>query len=255
MLFLMRLPPILKALLLQLVAVGSIVLLLRVSGWRLPLWGAALAMGALAAVLSHRARFPRWWLPIQLLFVPALAAAFLLDLPSWLYLGGFLVLALVYWSTYRSQVPLYLSSRASWLALEDLLPQDRSFRFADIGAGVGGVLAHLAKVRPDGYFVGIENAPLPCLMAWLRLRGRSNCAMLHGDFWKMNFSEYDVVHAYLSPVPMARLWEKACREMQPGSLLVSNTFEIPGLVPDRVIELGDFHRSRLLVWKIPAATH
>lgn len=36
---------------------------------------------------------------------------------------------------------------------------------------------------------------------------------------------------------MPRLWEKIQAEMKPGSLLISNSFPVPGVVPDRVIEV------------------
>jgi SAM-dependent methyltransferase len=246
----MRLPPILKALGIQLIAAAGTAMLGRVLGLQLPLWAVTLAVGMLAAGLTILAKFPRWWVPIQLVFFPALVLTTQLNLSAWFYLTGFLLLAAIYWSTYRSQIPLYLSSRLAWHALEDLLPQQKGFRFADIGAGLGGVLAHLARGRPDGLFVGVENAPLPYMMAWLRLYRYANCTMRRADFWQMNFADYDVVYAYLSPVPMASLWEKAKREMRAGTLLISNSFEIPGQSPDRVIELADFHRSRLLVWVI-----
>jgi hypothetical protein len=246
----MRLPPILKALSIQLVAVVAMMLMVRVSGLRLPLWVVVLGVGIFATATTHLAKFPRWWLPIQLLFVPALAMAMNLDLSTWVYLISFLLLAVIYWSTYRSQVPLYLSSRLAWHALEDLLPQGRVFKFVDVGAGLGGVQAHLARIRPDGLFVGVENAPLPFLIAWARMLRYPNCTMRREDFWQMSFADYDIVYAYLSPVPMARLWEKANREMRAGALLVSNTFEVPGQLPDRIIELNDFHRSNLLVWAI-----
>jgi hypothetical protein len=51
---------------------------------------------------------------------------------------------------------------------------------------------------------------------------------------------------------MLEVWEKARREMKPGSLLVSNSFGIPGVEPDRVIEVKDWRRTRLLVFRIPA---
>lgn len=246
----MQRPPILDALFLQLVAVLTFFLLARYASLGLPLWGISIGVGVLATVLSYLTKLPRWWLPMQLLFVPLLVVMLLLNIPSWFYLLGFILLAAIYWSTYRSQVPLYLSSRKVWAALENLLPQDRPFNFVDIGTGLGGVLAHLAQVRPDGQFVGAENAPLPFLLAWLRLRRYSSCKVLRDDFWQMNFGDFDVIYAYLSPVPMLQLWEKAGREMRPGSVLISNTFEIPGQAPDQVIELGDFHHSRLLVWRI-----
>ena len=41
----------------------------------------------------------------------------------------------MYWSTYQTQVPLYLSSNKVWRALEGLLPE-QSFRFIDLGSGL-----------------------------------------------------------------------------------------------------------------------
>lgn len=52
---------------------------------------------------------------------------------------------------------------------------------------------------------------------------------------------------------MAAVWRKAGMEMRPGSLLVSNTFEIPGRSPDFVVEVGDRRGTRLLAWRIPAS--
>ncbi|MDH5586413.1 MAG: hypothetical protein OEZ05_07260, partial [Nitrospirota bacterium] len=71
-----------------------------------------------------------------------------------------------------------------------------------------------------------------------------------GDFWKDDLAQYDVVYAYLSPVPMQRLWEKARQEMQPGSLLISNSFIIPGVLPEKSIQLNDFPGSTLYMWRI-----
>jgi len=57
------------------------------------------------------------------------------------------------------------------------------------------------------------------------------------------------VYAFLSPVPMPDLWCKVRTEMRPGSLFVSNTFDVPGVAPDRVITLGNGRRA-LLVWRL-----
>ena len=71
-----------------------------------------------------------------------------------------------------------------------------------------------------------------------------------GDFWSTGLADYDVVYVYLSPAPMARLWEKARREMRPGSVLVSNGFCIPGVAPERTIAVGDAMDSTLFVWRM-----
>jgi len=40
----------------------------------------------------------------------------------WIFLLVFVALSLVYWNTVHNQVPLYLTTRATWVALAELLP-------------------------------------------------------------------------------------------------------------------------------------
>ena len=48
------------------------------------------------------------------------------------------------------------------------------------------------------------------------------------DLWKIQLQQYDVVAVYgLSPI-MKRLGKKLEEELKPGSIVVSNVFEIPG---------------------------
>ena len=171
--------------------------------------------------------------------------------PPLFFLFGFLLLLLVYWSTFRSQVPLYLSSRKVWMALETLLPADRPLRFIDIGSGLGGVLTHLARARPESHFHGVEIAPLPFILSWLRIRlgGFRNCTVRRQSLWDCDLGDYDVVFAYLSPVPMAELWQKVERELHPGALFISNSFNVSDHPPQTTREIDDLHRSKLYVWK------
>ena len=218
----------------------------------------ALLCGLLAAAFSHFAGLARWWLPIQLLFAPALVFMLALSIPPNVSLAAFLILLAVYWSTFRTQVPLYLSSNKVWHALEELLPDsENGFRFIDLGSGLGGVLTHLARARPDGHYSGVESAPLPFLWSWLRIRlgGYRNCNVRWGSIWDENLkicdlAQYDVVFAYLSPVPMERLWRKARAEMRPGTVFISSTFAVPEQTPHETVQVDDLHRSTLLVWRM-----
>lgn len=215
----------------------------------------AFLSGLIAALFSRMVGLPGWWLPIQMFFLPALVWALSFGLPPSWFLAAFLILLAIYWSTFRTQVPLYLSSHKAWQALETLLPAvsaEKNFTFVDLGSGMGGVLAYLAKARPDGRYQGVESAPLPFLASWLRigLGGYRNCQVKWGSLWSLDLSHYDVVYAYLSPVPMERLWLKAKSEMRPGSLLVSNTFAVPGHPPHDTIALDDLHRSTLYIWRM-----
>lgn len=247
-----KFPPAITALMLQ-CAAAAVVLLAEFTGLRGSPLLFALLCGLLAALFSFFAGLAKWWLLIQLMFVPALVLMLAVELPPGLFLGAFLVLLLVYWSTFRTQVPLYLSSNKVWHALECLLPAakvDSGFTFMDLGSGLGGVLTHLAKARPDGLYAGVEAAPLPFLWSWLRIKlgGYRNCRVQWGSLWGCDLSQYDIVFAYLSPVPMEKLWRKARAEMRPGTLFISSTFAIPDQTPHETVQVDDLHRSTLLIW-------
>ena len=211
----------------------------------------SLLQGLTAGLFSYALRMPVWWMPIHLGFIPLVVVALALNISSTACLVLFLGLLLIYGKTYKTQVPLYLSSNRVTQALQSLLPENSRFSFVDLGSGCGGLLSHLAEKNRNGVFHGIEAAPLPFLISKLRsLFGAKNCTITWGDFWHQDFSQYDIVYAYLSPIPMAALWEKARKEMRPGRLLISNTFVIPGVAADKSIKLDDFSNSTLYLWKI-----
>lgn len=246
-----RFPPAVIALLLQFAAFSLALLCVRLSGIQPELLSFALLGGFIAAIFSYLAGLARWWIAIGLIFSPALLLMLTLDIPPVFFLAAFLIMLAVYWSTYQTQVPLYLSSNKVWSALEDLLPPAGSpLHFIDLGSGLGGVLTHLARIRPDGHYSGVESAPLPLLWSWLRIRGLKNCEVHWGSLWNCDLSGYDVVFAYLSPVPMEQLWHKARNEMRPGTLFISSTFSIPEQIPHQTIQVDDLHHSTLLVWRM-----
>jgi len=248
-----KLPPAVTALLLQFAAFVLTLLSASLSGLQPPPLVFALLCGLLAMTFSRLVGLAGWWLPIQLLFVPALVLMLALDIPPGFFLAAFLTLLAVYWSTFRTQVPLYLSSHKVWHALEGFLPDAKTgFCFIDLGSGLGGVLTHLAKARPDGRYSGVESAPLPFLWSWLRIKlgGYRNCNVQWGNIWTCDLRQYDVVFAYLSPVPMERLWRKARAEMRPGTVFISSTFAVPEQVPHQTVEVDDLHRSTLLMWRM-----
>jgi hypothetical protein len=246
-------PPSIVAFLLQLSAILITSLLAHLANFSLDPIIFALLSGLLAAVFSYLAGLARWWLLIQFLFAPALVLMLRLNIPPVIFLLAFLLMLLVYWSTFRSQVPLYLSSQKVWQTLEELLPeaaQEKRFSFMDIGSGMGGVLMHLATARQDGNYHGIENAPLPYLLSLLRIKlGQyRNCQVQWGSLWGCDLKPYDVVFAYLSPVPMEQLWHKVKNEMRPGTLFISNSFAVAEHPPQYSITLDDMHHSTLHIW-------
>jgi hypothetical protein len=210
------------------------------------------AQGIAASSIGIRFGLARWWIPINLVMPPAAGVLLALPIPGWVYLILSGVLALVFWNAGSNRVPLYLSSRRAKAELAKLLPPAHRVRFLDLGSGLGGAVLSLAAKRIDGEFVGIESAPLPFALSWLRatFAGLPHARIMHGDFRNHHLGGYDVVYAFLSPAPMAELFRKARGEMSPGSLFVSNTFEVPGETPNQVVDLDDWRGGRLLIWRM-----
>lgn len=208
----------------------------------------AALQGLCAALASQLLRGPAWWLPIHLVFMPLVVLARELELPSWVWLACFALLLLTFWRTDRSRVPLYLTNASTVKALAGLLPAE-PVAVIDLGCGDGGLLHRLAGMRPDCRFVGFEHAPLPWVWAWIRCRHQPNVEIRHGDFWAHPLGNYALVYAFLSPAPMPRLWLRAKAAMKPGALLVSNSFVVPGIAPEKVVEVADSRQTRLYCYR------
>jgi hypothetical protein len=209
--------------------------------------------GTAAAVLSWLIGMPSWWWWIGGGFVPM--AYLLADLgisPSY-WLAGFVLLALVFWRTDTSRVPLYMSNSMTVEALSGLLPH-QSIKFIDLGCGDGRLLRQLARLRPDCLFVGYEHAPLT--WAWARLFGfgLKNLDIRYGSFWAHSLASYDVIYAFLSPAPMPKLWIKALEEMPPRALLISNSFPVPGVRARQTHAVSDKRRTILYCYAVGGTT-
>ena len=107
-----------------------------------------------------------------------------------------------------------------------------NLQFVDLGSGDGRVVFRAAR---EGLFeksVGYEINPTLHMFAQARKlitpkywqTTRFQCR----DLWGIQLSKYDVVAVYgLAPI-MDRLGAKMKKELKPGSIIVSNVFEIPG---------------------------
>lgn len=243
--------PLRSALLAQILGgsvVAAIVQLSYPQLWSAPLVVAVL-QGVCAALIGNWLGAPRWWLPIHCGFLPAVVLAGRLEIASNWYLAAFFLLLLIYWRTDQSRVPLYLSNAATARALAQLLPP-RPCRVVDLGCGTGGLLRRLARVRPDCQFLGIEHAPLPWLWAKLASLAQPNLQIVFGDFWRQHLAAFEVVYAFLSPHPMPRLMDKAQAEMRPGTLLVSNSFVVPGAAAESVVVVADRRMTQLHCYRL-----
>ncbi len=245
------LQPAIRALMMQLLA-GSVIIglalvwsLLQLPALPMIVW--AMIQAAMATLLAYHFSMARWWLAIHMVFLPSVVMTLFLGLPSWLFLAGFATLFLVHGATYRTQVPTHLSRRSVVESVINLLPSRSGFHCIDLGCGFGGVLSALALRRKDARYYGMEAAILPFAVSWIRGR-LAGYEVSWGDFWEVDLGTYDVVYVYLSPAAMPGLWTKVRREMRPGSLLISNSFPVPGVTPTQTVSIRP--GTDVYLWRI-----
>ncbi|WP_051304646.1 class I SAM-dependent methyltransferase [Chitinilyticum litopenaei] len=209
--------------------------------------GGALAISCtLAVVLAWRLHDGRWWCLIHALFLPAVVVVHQLALPAWYFLGAAILLWLLSGSAIRDRVPLYFSGGGALQVLVERVPPNA--RLIDLGAGTGRVLAHLHRHRPDLQLSGIERSPLLWLLGRCSLP--SAIDWRRGDLRRLDLSAFDCVYVFLSSEPMATVWEKVCSEMGEGGMLISNSFAVPDVRPDDVVDCGDWKGGKIMFWRI-----
>jgi predicted O-methyltransferase YrrM len=155
--------------------------------------------------------------------------ALALQIPMGYFLLGFILTGAIFWSVFLTQVPFYPSKPEVWTAVSKLLP-GKKLRILEIGSGLGNFAIRMAQLRPESLVDGIEIAPLPWLISVIQAKFfASRVCFRLANYEKVDFANYDLIFAYLSPAAMPELWKKALQEMDSESLLISHEFPIPGI--------------------------
>lgn len=199
-------------------------------------------------VIAKLAGLPSGWrllnfvLPFMILWVA------LVDISGILILSLAALTLLLYLPSLFSQVPFFPTATKAYDEILKLLPEDREFRFIDLGCGSARLLRYLASRRPRGRFEGVEIGPLPFLLSRIGSLGHRNISIGWCDFWRMSLKDYDFVYAFLAPPVMQRLSDKVRAEMRPQSLFISNAFPAP-ISAKQEIDLGLKTQARLYLYE------
>ena len=233
-------------------AVFSLVWLARAISYGPLSWASlSLAVGVCAGLLAWATNQPVWWRFIHGAFLPLAWAVNSLDIESGWFLLAFVLLLSIYRGAICGRIPLYLSNSLTATRLAELIEQRQARTVIDIGAGIGSIVARISNKNKCAKISGIENAPLTWFIGMLvtKLFIMKRVYWRYGSFWELEFSGFDIVYAFLSTEPMPKLWEKLRSEMISGSMLVSNSFPVPGIQPALVIEVDDSRGTLLYCYE------
>ena len=99
-------------------------------------------------------------------------------------------------------------------------------KMADIGSGDGRVVIEFAKQGFES--MGIEINPF--LVLWSRLKikrlGLKNANIIRKNFWKYDFTGFDVVYVFQLTSVNAMLTDKFYKELKTGAIVISAGFQM-----------------------------
>ena len=117
----------------------------------------------------------------------------------------------------------------------------------ELGAAWGSLVFPLARAFPNRQIVAYELSTIPWLFLLLRVRisGLTNIEVVRRDFFRDELGKAAAVVCYLYPEGMVRLSTKLKSELTPGTVVVSNTFALPGWVPEQHAQLKDMYGTKI----------
>ncbi len=162
-----------------------------------------------------------------------------------------IVSASIVYSTLKYGISPMPSSSKVKKCIEEVLPDRVEGKVYELGCGWGALAFRLASLYPEAEIQAYEVSPMPWLYTYIlqRIYRFSNMTLYWKDFYLDSLEDASLIVCYLYPGAMERLKKKFEEELKPGTLIVSNTFAIPGWEPEQVIKVNDFYRTKVYVYR------
>ncbi len=122
----------------------------------------------------------------------------------------------------------------------------------DLGSGWGGLVIRLAQTYPDRKVVGYELSPIPWFISLCiaKCLGLNNLKVYRRDFLKADLSAASIMVCYLFPEGMVALEGRLAELPAACRYLISNNFALPSYKPEGTIQLDDFYRSPVYLYRV-----
>ncbi|MFC1632851.1 50S ribosomal protein L11 methyltransferase [Patescibacteria group bacterium] len=154
------------------------------------------------------------------------------------FLGVLLIMIIPFGITFFTGAPFLPSLKGhvkTMLELAELRPEDR---VVDLGSGSGTLMIAAAREGAER----IDGFELNPILAWysvLRIKsgvGRNkNMRVYKRNLFSAKLGQYDVIFVFGINTMMKKLERKIRQEARPGTRIISNTFSLPGMKPDKKV--------------------
>jgi hypothetical protein len=173
-------------------------------------------------------------------------------LPVVVVLVGIALASTIVWTSVRVGITPMPSSALAVEAMLSMVPEDVTGSAVELGSGWGGLACRVALERPGLTVTAYELSPLPWCWAVLRSRamGARRPRFVRRDLFEADLSEMSWVFCYLHGDAMKRLSVRL-EQFSPGTVVVTNTFRLPGWEPESVVTLSDLYSTRIYRYVVP----
>jgi len=132
----------------------------------------------------------------------------------------------------------------------DLMIKESKFKKGmtvyDLGCGDGRLLIKAEK-KYGIKGIGYDNAPLAYISAQINKWINNSKIEIHAkNFFKVSLKDADAIYLYLTPEVQKKLSKKILKECKPGTLIISNTFHLPGVEPLKTIPKNKKNRTKTI---------
>ena len=144
------------------------------------------------------------------------------------------------------------SSKKAYQAVNRLIDESETGPIIDLGSGWGNLVIRMAKEYPQREVIGYELSILPWLTtsALKYILCLKNLTLYKQDFYHADLSSASVLVCYLFPAAMAKIKIKLQLEQPKINYLISNNFALPSSQFEKVIQLDDFYKSPVYLYRI-----
>lgn len=167
----------------------------------------------------------------------------------------FITVSIIY-NTVKLGISPMPSSNKAYLAMMQLIDEagleTKAGSIIDLGSGWGNFVIRIAKRHPKKTVVGYELSYLPWLISSLlkKLLGLKNLTLHRQDFYQADLSSASILVCYLFPQAMNKISDKLHLEQASVNFLISNNFALPAWQPYKTIQIDDFYKSPVYLYKI-----
>jgi len=144
------------------------------------------------------------------------------------------------------------SSSKAYNTMMKLVDETGTGAIIDLGSGWGNFVIRIAKRNPQRQIIGYELSLLPWLTSTLlkKVLGLKNLTLHRQNFYNANLPAASVLVCYLYPEAMSKIKNKLILEQPKINFLISNNFALPSWQAYKVMQLDDFYKSPIYLYKI-----